>query len=573
MPDAAELRTHFPTGALALAVGLLASAPGGAEPAPVLDAVRPALADTASDSIRAFVAVHVLPMDGDTALADHTVLVEGETIVQVAPSGEVALPGSTEILARGPGNWVVPGLTDAHVHLDHDPGSWIDLLLAAGVTTVFNLRGDTADLELRRRIREGRIAGPTIYSAGGYLDELEIESAAAADSVVERQAREGFDLVKIHGPMPEQALGWVVEAAQRHGLPVVGHVPRNLGLATALDAGMDMISHAEEVAYGGFPELESGRLTEVGRRMVQHGVWLTPNLAGFAGLVRQWGDSGAAAERLERPEAAYLNRKIRSFWTEGNPYVHRPAGPEVRERLAEQLRFQERLVRTFHEAGVPMLVGTDAPFPTMYPGFSLHEELAALRAVGLSATDALAAATTRPGEFVRTRVDADELFGRVRPGYRADLLLLHADPREDSATLARPAGVMARGRWLDRAGLDRRLAAAAEAATSMSGGVALADCVLSALTGRYVSQAPPFDVRAVVSAEGGLVVEDARNPDTRPRYRLIPVDARTFEVRGGPFPLFAVFVEEGDVMELRRGGPDGPVFARLDRRGTGVGDS
>jgi hypothetical protein len=58
----------------------------------------------------------VVPMSGDGELAHHTVVIRGDRIVAVAPSASIAIPeGATAI--DGTGKWVMPGLTDMHVHL------------------------------------------------------------------------------------------------------------------------------------------------------------------------------------------------------------------------------------------------------------------------------------------------------------------------------------------------------------------------------------------------------------------------------------------------------------------------
>jgi imidazolonepropionase-like amidohydrolase len=83
-------------------------------------------------------------------------------------------------------------------------------------------------------------------------------------------------------------------------------------------------------------------------------------------------------------------------------------------------------VRRLHDAGVPILAGTDAPNRNTVHGASLHEELAQLVDVGLTAQEALAAATSRPADAFGLR---DR--GRIAVGKRADLLLVEGDPTRD----------------------------------------------------------------------------------------------------------------------------------------------
>jgi imidazolonepropionase-like amidohydrolase len=85
------------------------------------------------------------------------------------------------------------------------------------------------------------------------------------------------------------------------------------------------------------------------------------------------------------------------------------------------------LVRALHRGGVTLLAGSDCPRPWVRPGTSLHRELQLLQAAGLEAGAALAAATGRCAAALGLGDEA----GAVRPGRRADLLLLEADPTAD----------------------------------------------------------------------------------------------------------------------------------------------
>lgn len=154
-----------------------------------------------------------------------------------------------------------------------------------------------------------------------------------------------------------------------------------------------------------------------------------------------------------------MPQSLRSEWRAGNVYLGVDAAD--RNRLRAMYDFHRPLIRALYAAGVPMMAGTDAPIPTMAPGFSLRKEIQALREVGLTGYDALATATVNPGRFIRELVAAGVHFGTLEQGARADILMLDADPRLETTTLRRPEGVMARGRWYERADLDRLLQRAA----------------------------------------------------------------------------------------------------------------
>jgi imidazolonepropionase-like amidohydrolase len=106
------------------------------------------------------------------------------------------------------------------------------------------------------------------------------------------------------------------------------------------------------------------------------------------------------------------------------------------------------------DADVELVAGTDAPaVPGMLPGVSLHDDLDALEASGLTRFQVLSIATRAPGAFIR-RTKGGEPTGLVAPGFRADLVLTSGNPLDALATLRTPLGVMAGGRWHDAAELD-----------------------------------------------------------------------------------------------------------------------
>ncbi len=116
--------------------------------------------------------------------------------------------------------------------------------------------------------------------------------------------------------------------------------------------------------------------------------------------------------------------------------------------------FTCKVARALHENGVPVMAGTDAMgFPMIIPGESLHRELLLLTESGFTPYEALWSATVAPAKFLKK----DGEFGTVRPGARADLILVSGDPLKDLKTLEKPEGVMVRGRWLTREDLEAEM--------------------------------------------------------------------------------------------------------------------
>jgi len=407
----------------------------------------------------AFVDVNVLPMDGETVLRRQVVIVEGGFIRRIGPVGELEPPVGAQVINGDGVRYLVPGLTDAHVHLPEGAENWLSLFVANGVTTVFNLEGDDSHLALRERIRAGKVVGPTLYTSGPFTNEPEVHTRADAVAAVNDQKDRGYDFVKIHGDLSAETFAALVEAGRTKGIPVLGHAPRNLPFSAVIENRQVSIAHAEELIYTHFTSLDTRDLDRVAASMAQAGTWLTPTLSSFGNIASQWGTNEGLDAGLNNDLARYVPDEMIEAWSDSNPYT--PRDPNSRARIDAMFEFQHSLIRSFHRAGVPMLTGTDTPLPVLVPGFSLHDEIDALSKTGLSRYEALAAATRNAGRFVRQYVDDTAAFGTVTVGGRADLLLLEEDPLTDLARLRHPLGVMLRGRWFPRAELDQMLAKAA----------------------------------------------------------------------------------------------------------------
>ena len=113
------------------------------------------------------------------------------------------------------------------------------------------------------------------------------------------------------------------------------------------------------------------------------------------------------------------------------------------------------MVAQMQKAGVKILAGTDAPAPYVFPGSGLHDELQLLVESGLTPFEALQSVTKSPAEFLHTTKDS----GTVQEGKLADLVLLDANPLDDIHNSRKIYAVILRGKLLDRATLDQRLAA------------------------------------------------------------------------------------------------------------------
>ncbi len=249
----------------------------------------------------AFVNVNVIPMDAQRLETDRTVVVQGDRIMAIGERGAVPILDGTRII-DGSGRYLVPGLTDAHVHLATDM-PWAPtrpdfgdapLYLAYGVTTVINLGRSPEQLEWRRRIAAGELLGPTIYTSGEFINEPRVQTADEVAQEIAAQHRAGYDVIKFH-EIFTRGRGYITttglsresylkmnDLARQLGMPLVGHAPVNLGLDVLLQARQPL-AHLGMLSNIYFLPLASNR------------AWLLVTASALATLMVIVLTSGAAA--------------------------------------------------------------------------------------------------------------------------------------------------------------------------------------------------------------------------------------------------------------------------------------
>ena len=154
------------------------------------------------------------------------------------------------------------------------------------------------------------------------------------------------------------------------------------------------------------------------------------------------------------PRLKYVPEKVRENWQEGRKAELAGSDSTDFAQRAEIIRRYLEIVGKMNQAGVPIMAGTDAAAPNVFPGSSLHEDLAYLVQAGLTPMQALQAATARPAEFLGRSAQQ----GSVTVGKRADVVLLDANPLDDIHNTTRIRAVILNGKLLERSDLDKLLA-------------------------------------------------------------------------------------------------------------------
>ena len=432
--------------------------------------------------------VTVIDVTGAPPLSDMTVVIDGKRIIDLGKSGETKPPAHARIVdARG--KYLIPGLWDMHVHTVF--GDWIPrnervtlpLFVANGITGVRDMGGDLDVItRWRAEIDAGRLLGPRMYIAGPMLDgavprfpsSAPVANAADGRRVVDELKARGVDFIKIQSLIPRDGYFAAADEAKKVGLTFVGHVPDAIRASEASNAGQRSIEHFTGIFEGCTPiedqlikgpkslgvnvsNFDPARARSLIELMAKNQTWQVPTLVWERG---QWlvDDIDLSHDPLTKyAPKAWKDRTWPMF-------VHDILETMDTDPLAVRKHFVQMeldMTLAMFRAGVPFMAGTDtAAGVHVFPGFSLHEELALFVRAGLTPLQALQTATRNPAQFMGRLAD----MGSVEKGKLADLVLLDANPLDDIANTRRIRAVVLAGRYFGRADLDRMLKGVEEAA-------------------------------------------------------------------------------------------------------------
>jgi imidazolonepropionase-like amidohydrolase len=428
---------------------------------------------------RALVGATLADGTGADPVPDSAVVIRDGRIECAGPRAACPVPAGVAVTDLS-GRWIAPGLIDAHVHFSQT--GWADgrpdaldvrerhpypevaaelrrhperagrSLLCSGVTAAFDVGGFPWTFELPAWA-EPRTDVPRLAAAGPLLSTLDpwlnlpaarqfiyLKDADAAREGVRYLHAAGADAVKVWyirtgEPGRAEAVRAAGEAAGRHGLPLIVH-------ATGLD--------------------EAKEALRAGARLLVHSVWDRPVDEEFLRLAREAGAIYTPTLTVGRG----YQRMFESALSDRPLSIDDPNGcvsPEVRSKLAEtpgldpgatadelaareaRLAERERIaaenLKRVAAAGIPVALGTDAGNPLTLHGPSVHAELEAMQAAGLTPMQVLVAATRDAAAALGRQED----LGTLEKGKHADLLVLAADPTKDAASFRQLVSVMRGG--------------------------------------------------------------------------------------------------------------------------------
>ena len=419
----------------------------------------------------AFINVNVIPMTSEIVLQSRTVVVTDGVITAIGDVSNTVVPADATIV-DGTDRYLMPGIAEMHGHVPGRTSANLERVLTLyvvnGVTTVRGMLGQPSHLTLRADIASRNRMGPRLITSGPSFNGRSVNSPEQGAEMVASQSSAGYDFLKIHPGLSLEEFDAIAAEANRIGIKFAGHVPEDVGVQHALDAGIATIDHldgymqallpAHEDPSGGLSgffgvfiadQASEDKIAGIAAATFNAGTWNVPTESLFEHVTRS---STEPADMARWPEMRYMPAETVEQWKGSKRSVINDDN-YVAEIADRAIDLRQKLIVALSDAGAGILLGSDSPQIFNVPGFALHRELEYLVAAGLTPFQALQSGTINAARFL----EADDEFGSIEVGLEADLVLLDANPLDDITNSQRIHGVMVRGHWISRPDIDQML--------------------------------------------------------------------------------------------------------------------
>ena len=365
----------------------------------------------------------------------------------------------------GSGKYALPGFWDNHVHFRGGDSliaankNFLNLFIANGITTVRDAGGDLTSsvMKWQKAITNNELVGPTIFTSGPKIDgpgatwagSLEVENDQDISKALDSLQSIPTDFVKIYdSKITGENYLRTIRDAEKRNLITSGHMPFTVQLEATIDAGLDAVEHLYYILKGcsaNEEEITQKLITkEIGfwdampllqasfsdltalktfKNLKTNNVFVVPTL--HIGSVLSYLDE---VDHTKDEYLKYMSSDVQKTYQGRIDRVKNASKKKIADRKKLD-QFFGKLAYNLNKNGVSLLAGSDsgAYNSYTYPGISLHKEMEALVATGISPLDALRSSAYNGAKFLKQDVD----YGTISEGKIADIVLLNTNPLEN----------------------------------------------------------------------------------------------------------------------------------------------
>ena len=396
--------------------------------------------------VTAIVGGRLIDGTGKPAIENSVVILQNGKITAAGPATSTTVPEGAQVV-DAKGKSVLPGLWEMHSHFEQV--EWGPIYLATGVTTARDVGNEREFIVAARdAIAAGKGIGPRLVMAGVVdgsgpfsLGVIRVDTPEQARDQVQKYKAAGFQQVKIYSSVKPEILKIITAEAHRMGMTVTGHIPFGMNAIQGIEDGMDQINHVEYITplmvdpKSKTIDPDAPNVKKVINLLLEHHTVIDDTLALMEVILHPLDHPISGFEPGILKVAPELKEALETM---GSP-------PAKADQSAAMFRAMEETVRLLHQAGVPVVAGTDQAVP----GYSLDREIELYVQAGFTPMEAIQAATLVPARAMGMEKDS----GTIEVGKRADVILVDGNPLQNISDIRKVSTVFAAGKMYQPAAL------------------------------------------------------------------------------------------------------------------------
>jgi len=380
----------------------------------------------------------------------HTIYIKGERIEKIEKTKKHKKIISDTII-DGTGKFILPGFWDMHIHIcwKENLNSIFSTLLSYGITGVRDMGGDVGILKkFKNQVKKNLHSGPALFGAGPILDGEKPIHPDFSIPLTQKNVRqvldslytEKVDFLKVYSLLPRAVLNSISSYAKEKNIPFSGHVSEYLTPEEASEIGQKSFEHLNRLED---LQNDSIRLSAFIKLAKSNNTWVCPTL-----IIYKRKAEFAQNEFYIHSLYTHLDIDLKNEWEQvKKKWQSKTLTREEVLGAHEKFENQKKLVKNFYDNGIRLLLGTDfAGMQFIYPGYSLHEEMALLQNIGIPPSEIIKMATIYPALFL----GINTTYGSVEEKKMADLIVLNENPIIDIRNALKINTVLKAGKIVNR---------------------------------------------------------------------------------------------------------------------------
>ena len=387
-----------------------------------------------------FTNIHIVDIENNTVLRNQNIAIHNGKIVGISKD---LSEHSTKII-DGAGNYIMPSLADAHIHLPEtitEIERVLKLNLINGITKVRSMRGNWNHLNYRNELNNQESSNPKIYLTAPPIHRSFDLTLEETDKYVGTAKKQGFDQIKILSIKNQSMFEMLNEKCKEYNMPLGGHIPiASEGVISDEIIFNSQYSSLEHLGgLIGQPESYLNRINYLKEKEV----YVCPTLQWYAIGYGQY----SIEEMMQQRGMEFIDTADKNSWIESTKSYRQKLGEEAfkneKNQYALEMKERFKVVKELSDLGIPLLLSPDSSSKFVVPGFGLYEEMKLYKQAGLSNQAILKAATLNFADLFK------ENNGKIELGREADFIFTKENPLNDIEAITQIRGVFYNNLYLN----------------------------------------------------------------------------------------------------------------------------